>query len=167
MWIPVPYAEGWPEGITVDLVGSKYVAPTKATAKVPTPANPYTVFGAELPVTARTTDDVPDYVGLRVGLSGGALATDTSNEGRLTPANVFSVTGVTPDAVGAAGLKLSFTTADGGFTGSFTHSASNKLMPFAGVVLQKTQRAGGFFTFLPTGGVASPAAVGAVDVVVP
>jgi hypothetical protein len=69
--LAAPFAEGWEDGITVDLVGSKYVPVTKPTRTVPVPANPYTVFGPELPVTALMVDAVPDFVGLRVGIAGG------------------------------------------------------------------------------------------------
>ena len=79
------------------------------------------------------------------------------------PTNVFKVTG-TP---GAAGLKWVFTTGDGGFTGSFTHPVSDKAQAVAGVVLQKTRRAGGGIVFLPTRGSTTPAAVGTVGATVP
>jgi hypothetical protein len=161
--LPAPFEAGWEDGITVDLVGSKYVPVTKPTRTVPVPANPYTVFGPELPVTALTVDTVPDFVGLRVAIGGGGLTAETTDEGQLSPTNAFKVTG-TP---GAAGLKLVFSTADGGFTGSFTHPVSNRTQAVAGVVLQKTQRAGGGFVFLPPRGSTAPAAVGTVGITVP
>jgi hypothetical protein len=161
--LAAPFEAGWEDGITVDLVGSKYVPVTKPTRTVPLPANPYTVFGPEVPVTAFVVDAVPDFVGLRVELAGGGLQARTTDEGQLSPGNVFKVTG-TP---GAAGLKLVFATADGGFTGSFTHPASNKAQLVAGVVLQKTKRAVGGFVFQPGRGATQPAAVGSVEVTVP
>ncbi len=161
--LPAPFEAGWEDGIAVDLVGSKYVPVTKPTRTVPVPANPYTVFGSELPVTALTVDTVPDFVGLRVGIAGGGLTAGTTDEGQLSPTNVFKVTG-TP---GAAGLKLLFSTADGGFTGSFTHPVTNRAQPVAGVVLQKARKAGGGFVFLPPRGSTVPAAVGSVEVTVP
>ena len=160
--LPAPYEAGWPAGITVDLVGSKYVPVTKPTRAVPVPANPYTVFGPELPVTALELDAVPDFVGLRMEIAGGGLPAGTTHDGQLSAVNLFKVT--TP---GAAGLKLVFAPGDGGFKGSFTHPEGNRVQAFAGVVLQKTKRAGGGFMFQPGKGATEPAAVGSVDVTVP
>ncbi len=160
--LPPPFEAGWENGITVDLLGSKYVPITKPTRTVPAPVNTYTVFGPELPVTA-LVDDKPDFLELQVKIGGGGLTTRTTDVGQLSPTNVFKVTG-TP---GAAGLKLVFTKRDGGFTGSFTHPVSNKAQTVAGVVLQKAQRAGGWFMFQPTRGSTAPAAVGTVGIAVP
>lgn len=160
--LPVPYETGWSAGITVDLVGSKYVPVTKPTRAVPVPANPYTVFGPELPVTALELDAVPDFVGLRMEIAGGGLPAGTTHDGQLSAVNLLKVT--TP---GAAGLKLVFAPGDGGFKGSFTHPKGNRVQAFAGVVLQKTKRAGGGFMFQPTRGATEPAAVGSVEVTVP
>jgi formylglycine-generating enzyme required for sulfatase activity len=159
--LPAPFTAGWEDGITVNLVGAKYVPVTKPTRTVPVPANPYTVFGPELAVTALVADEVPDFVRLRVEMAGGGLAAGTTDEGQLLPGNVFKVT-----APGAAGLKLVFTPADGGFTGSFTHPLGS-LQPIAGVVLQKTKRAAGGFLFLPPKGSKAPAAAGSVEATVP
>ncbi len=161
--LAAPFAEGWEDGITIDMVGSKYVPVTKPTRAVPVPENPYTVFGRELPVIALGTDSTPSFVGLRVEIAGGGLTTGTTDDGQLSPSNVFKTMG-SPDA---AGLKLLFATADGGFTGSFMHPITNKAQAFAGVVLQKVRRAGGVFVFLPPRGSAAPAAVGSVEITVP
>jgi subtilisin family serine protease len=160
--VAAPYAAGWPEGITVDLLGSKYVPVTRPTPAVPVPANPYTVFGPKLPVTALVLDEVPDFVGVRLGITGGGLAAATTDEGQLSPLNVFKVT-----SPGAAYLRLVFAMGDGGFRGSFMHPVTNGMQPFSGVVLQKTKRAGGGFVFQPESGATIPAAVGSVEVTVP
>ncbi len=166
--LAAPYAAGWPEGITVELVGSKYVAPGVPTRTVPVPANPYGVFGPERPVNSVVTDTVPDLVPVELRISGGGLAGEIANVGRVNGLNVLSVTGpLVEGGALAAGIRWTVAARDGGFTGSFTHPVTNRAQTFAGVVLQKTQRAGGFFRFVPATGSSVPAGVGALYVEVP
>jgi hypothetical protein len=165
--LAAPYSAGWPEGITVDLVGSKYVAPGVPTRTVPVPANRYGVFGPELPVNSVLTDTVPDFVPVELRLSGGGLTQEIANSGRVSGGNVLSLTGVLGAGSLANGLKWTATASDGGFAGSFTHPVSGRALPFGGAVLQKTRRAGGFFVFQPSRGQANPAAVGGVEIRVP
>ena len=82
--------------------------------------------------------------------------------------DVLSVTGpLVEGGALAAGIRWTVAARDGGFTGSFTHPVTNRAQTFAGVVLQKTQRAGGFFRFVPATGSSVPAGVGAFYMAVP
>ncbi len=162
-----PYVAGWPEGITVDFVASKYVTPTTPTKTVPVPANPYSVLGAALPLNSVTTDAIPDFLTLNLALSGGSLTQGAGNVVKLAAANVVTILGAASGSQAAVGLKLAFVTADGTFSGSFTHPVSKKAVTFAGVVLQKQRCASGFFTFTPPTPVGAATTVGTVDVVVP
>jgi formylglycine-generating enzyme required for sulfatase activity len=155
--LAAPYGAGWPEGIQVDVAGSKYVPPSKPTAKVPNPANPYSVFGAELPVNASPVvwDDIPDQLVLDVDLALGGLAAGTRNEARLNATNRVTV----PADGGVSGLRLAFSAGDGMLSGSFTHPVTGKAMGFGGAVLQKQKRVAGYFLYAPAAGDASAGSV--------
>jgi hypothetical protein len=91
----------------------------------PVPANPYGVFGADVAVNTVVTDTVPDFVAVKIRLSGGALRAEMVNTGRVRGANALSATATVGAGSVVGGLKWAVTVADGGFTGSFTHPASN------------------------------------------
>ena len=111
---------------------------------------------------------MPDLVPVELRLSGGGLAGEIADVGRVNGLNVLSVTGpLVEGGALAAGIRWTVAARDGGFTGSFTHPVTNRAQTFAGVVLQKTQRAGGFFRFVPATGSSVPAGVGALYVEVP
>jgi len=137
------YKDGWPDGISMDLRASKYVAPTKATKTVPNPLNPNTVLGAEVVgVTAPSMN-------IQISLADGGIADPTLNNAALTAANLVTVLSAPAGSASANALKLTFTATTGLFTGSFTHPLSKKSLVLSGAVFQKTQQAGGCFQYTP------------------
>jgi formylglycine-generating enzyme len=161
---PAPYAAGWPEGITVPLVASKYVAPVAPSPAAPTPANPYGVFGPGVPVNT-VADAIPYFVPVDLVLSGGGLEGEAVLAARLSGANVLTPFGGIPQGSPFLGARWTFVARDGGFRGSFVHPATGKPVPFTGVVFQKTGRATGSFEFLPATG--PDASVGSAEVLLP
>ncbi len=164
--LAAPFASGWPDGITVDLVASKYVAPAKPSKTVPVPPNPYSVFGSALPVNAVLGDATPDFIGMQVRLTAGGLAGLTGNLASLNAVNGVTLLGALPEGTAATGLKLAYLTKDGSFIGQFTHPVSLRTVVFGGVTFQKQPRAAGFFPGVPTGP-AVEARPGAVNIVLP
>lgn len=117
------YPFGWPGGITADLIGSKFIAPAKVSAKNPTPPyllGTHNVIGLNSP-----TDVMISFAGL-------------SNDATVDAKNKVVVS--TSTAKLSATLKT-----NGTFFGTFNHPANGKPTKFSGVVLQKTRTAGGYF----------------------
>jgi hypothetical protein len=117
---PAGYVAGWPSGITVDFVASKYDK-TKG-------------FGL--------TNTALSGLSLKFAASGGNLASTLEGSPNLSTKNVLSVLKTTPN-----GIKLAprFTATTGAIAGSFTATGETRATTFAGVVLQKTNYASGFF----------------------
>ncbi len=138
------YPAGWPGGITTDFAASKYVAPQKATVKIPAPPNPGTVFGPGVPSAPNNTT-----ANIFISTAYGGLTTNTSNDASLDAKSKATILAATAGASGAAGLKTTFVSGTGGMSGSFTHPGLGKSVKFTGVVFQKTQTASGFFIYLP------------------
>jgi hypothetical protein len=139
------YVAGWPTGIDVNLLASRYVAPKAPTTAAPNPANPGTVLGPTvLPVTGSPTPNV------QIVLQDGGLVPAKTNDGRLSQNG--SLVALAMPSGGAADLTLSFSSASGIFSGSFTHPLTHKKTPFKGAALQKAAMAGGYFLNVPVAG---------------
>jgi hypothetical protein len=126
------YPNGWANGILVDAFGSKYVAPAAGETALSTTAN--------APVT------------LDVQLSGGALQTENSTAS-------LAANGQVTGSTSAFGLKLTFLNATGAISGSFAHPENSKTATLQGVVLQKSETAGGYFLNNPSTGTQQSGAV--------
>jgi len=121
------YRAGWPGGIQVDLLGSKFVAPNLI-AKTP--------LGND-PVTSPTVNGV-------FMLSDGGIVTPLSNN--LSIGTVSRATSLNAPAGGTAASSLVVSlSSNGNFTGSFKHPTWKTTPTFGGVVVQKTKTAGGYF----------------------
>ena len=147
--LAAPYKAGWPGGITLDLVGSKYVAPAKPSRAVPVPANPYSVFGPALPLNAVPGDAMPDALSMEVLFSGGGLAGPMGNRASLDIAHAVKPLGALTGVPAANGLRMAYKTQQGSFSGRFIHPVSGKAASFSGVAFQKQLRATGFFRGVP------------------
>jgi hypothetical protein len=117
---PAGYLAGWPNGITVDFVASKYDK-TKG-------------FGL--------TNTSPSGLNLKFAASGGDLANELEGTPNLSTKNVLTVLKTTANP---NKLTTKFTATTGALSGTFTVSGEKKATTFAGVVLQKSQIASGFF----------------------
>ena len=159
-----PYGAGWPGGIKVGLAASKYIAPARPTAAMPAPANPYGVFGPGVAVNM-VADAVPNFVSVELALVGGGLEREAVLAARLSGANMLTLDGEIPSGSPFLGARWGFSAKDGGFQGTFVHPKNRKIVPFAGVTLQKSRRAAGSFVFLPESGEGS--SVGMVEAVLP
>jgi hypothetical protein len=120
------YSGGWQKGIKVDFVGSKFVPPSLTGT---------TVLGND--------PTAPSNANALLTLSDGGLRKVLSSELSLNGDSEVTVLG-TPSG-GTATKDLIVTTSLSNFGGSFTHSTKGKTTVFAGVVLQKTQTASGYF----------------------
>jgi hypothetical protein len=117
---PAGYLAGWPNGITVDFVASKYDK-TKG-------------FGL--------TNTSPSGLNLKFEASGGDLANAVEGNPNLSTKNALTVLKTTANP---NKLTTRFTATTGALSGTFTVSGEKKATTFAGVVLQKSQIASGFF----------------------
>ncbi len=133
------YRSGWPAGVKVDLVGSKYVSPTLT----PLATRP-TLLG-NAPVPPATAPNA------QLTLSDGWLASTLANQ---LSVDVLNQVTVLDPVTGAPGLSVKLF-GQGLLFGSFTHSPSGQTTTFAGVVLQKSQTGSGYFFGAPPAG--SPA----------
>ncbi len=113
------YPDGWPRGILVNFIGSRYAKPN-GSAAIP-----------NLP--AMDADGNADVNLAEAGLL------DPLNLG----VNIDPKSKVTP--VGAGGLKLKIKTSNGAVSGQFTHPATGQTSNITGVILQKTGQGTGFF----------------------
>lgn len=127
------YPAGWPDGIGTDLVASKFVINPSASG-----LNALGIAG----VTTPTVNAV-------LTLADGFLITATSNDISVTPKNKSTVVGATSGLTGAEGLKLAIVPKTGATLGSFIHPGNGKMVPFRGVVFQKTHTASGYFLYFP------------------
>lgn len=124
------YPDGWPAGIGVDFVGSKFVSPAKGK----------TLFG-DVPA-------LPLVANALMTLSDGWLTNVLSNDLSLNARNKVTV----PASSGGA-QRLDVTLYGNGlFTGHFTHSPSGKTATARGVVFQKTRMGSGYFLGAPPSG---------------
>ncbi len=130
------YPHGWPNGITVDLVASKFITPVKPTAAKPVQPNPDTAFGAGV------ASAVPPAANFTVSLANGNLSAATSDDLSISGLNTIKV--VTA-AASAPSLKVTVTTTTGLLGGSFKHPLTGVVTPLVGVAFQKTNAAGGYF----------------------
>ncbi len=130
------YPNGWPRGITVDFVASKFAPP----------ASGATVLGAN------------SGAALEIDLTDGGLAATVNVDATITAPATIAITGANPQTV-----KVSLISATGALSGSFIHPGNTKSASFSGVVLQKSKSAGGFFLYTPATG--QPAVSGAVSIV--
>ena len=153
------YPTGWRNGITTDLIASKYLVPTKPTTKNPTPPNPNTVLGLSVPGAPSTTT-----ANIFITTADGGLPTNTSNDASLSAASKATVLAATTGSSGATMLKNTFVSAKGTMSGSFIHPGTNKVVKFSGVAYQKTNTASGYFLYLPPSLLGAPAESGAVGV---
>jgi hypothetical protein len=115
---PAGYSSGWPNGITVDFVASKYDK-TKG-------------FGL-----ANSSG-----LNLKFKASGGDLTSVIEGSTTLSTKNVLTVP---PATVNPNKLTTRFTATTGAISGSFTVPNQKTATVFAGVVLQKSNIASGFF----------------------
>lgn len=123
------YRSGWPDGITVDFLGSKFISP----AAIHSPLAGKTLLGIDPPTTATLT------------LSDGGLAAPLINQLSVNIKNTVTVTD--PDT-GAPKLKVKLGK-KGTFTGIWVNTPDIQPTPFEGVILQKTQNGSGFFLSVP------------------
>jgi hypothetical protein len=123
------YPDGWPTGITTEFRGSKLVSPRQ-----PTPANPAPVYLAG----THNILGLPSPTAVTLSFALGSLSFS-----QTATVNAQSV-------IGGAGPNLlaTLSVADGTLRGSFTQPPS-RIIPFSGVVLQKTHSAEGFFLLRP------------------
>jgi hypothetical protein len=150
------YAAGWPEGIELNLVASKYTAPARPTAKVPNPPNRNTVLGPAVPAPAAIT----------LFLEHGGLPSVLARRATVDAKQFVTVGGAVDGYSAANGLMCVFAASSGAIRGSFVHPGTGKAVSFAGVVFQKTQSAGGYFYYVPPRGApaGSVAEIGSITV---
>jgi formylglycine-generating enzyme required for sulfatase activity len=163
--LAAPYGAGWPGGISVGFAASKYAVPSAPTKRLPTPANPFGVFGSTVPVNAIPGDTAPDFVPVELSLSGGGLATPWVQEATVNGGNALALVGAVPEGSPFKAFKWTFAAADGGLKGTFVHPVTGRIVSFTGATFQKTRRAAGCFQFLPANG--AGASVGSVEAVLP
>lgn len=120
------YPAGWPDGIAIDLHGSKYEA---------TPGRPQVSGfpGIYAP---------PGMTNVRFSFSGGGLL---EGDPLGIAANVARDNRIAAVAPNAGQLTAAINALDGRIAGEFLHSTSGDFMRFTGVLLQKQRRAGGWF----------------------
>ena len=139
------YRNGWPDGISVDFLGSKFISPTANLS----PLAGKTLLGIAPPVTATLT------------LTDGGLTASLANQLTVNERNIVTVND--PDT-GAPKLKVKFGK-KGTFTGNWVNTPDAPPTPFEGVILQKTQNASGYFLGVPAGSpIGTPAQAGAVTI---
>ena len=131
LWFKAPnlkakcYQDGWPAGITTDLLGSKYVVPPKIA-----PASVVPDLGLE------DTDGNAKFT-----LTGDNLGVpDLSKALNISVKNKVRVLTVAEDK-----LKVTITGASGLMKGTFVHPVSLKPAPFQGVLFQAQKFGSGFF----------------------
>jgi hypothetical protein len=114
------YPNGWPDGILLDFIGSKFALPA---ASSNTPILP-------------GLDNLGDA---NITLSDGNLSTLVLPAGITTKNKVFF-------SSPPAGLRLKLTFSKSGLiSGSFVHPTNRKVTTFQGVVFQKQSQAEGYF----------------------
>ena len=126
-----PYPKGWPLGIGVDFVGSKFV---------PTDPNQSPLL-TQLGIPPALT---PTSANALLGLSDGGLADALNNQLSISPLNTVTVLGPPPGGIGAQGLSVTLWV-NGRFTGSFTHPHNGQTTGYQGVLLQKSKTGSGYF----------------------
>lgn len=139
------YPNGWPGGIDVDFIGSKYVSPA---------------------ITGTTPLGNAPAAGPANGLvefSDGNLPAALANLLAIPRAGTSTVLGAPAGGTAADSLRITLL-GNGLFTGSYMHPASPLPTLFGGAVLQKTQTGSGYFLAAPVGGLpADPRQSGRVD----
>lgn len=126
------YPLGWSEGVAVNWVGAKYVAPRRVTV---VDSNPGTVFGEDVkggPVSEAN---------LQMVLQRGGMPQDSAYSANLNASSVLTVLGASV----AEQLKVTFTSTTGCFTASFRHPVTGKMVTGYGAVSQKEKVARGYF----------------------
>ncbi len=123
------YPDGWPAGITLDMLAARYRAPQKG-------------------------DLTSAFPGLGVDNLVAGNATLTAADGKLTGnvvnnVNITAKNKVTNAPATDKDFKLTFTATTGTIKGSFTHTDTTK-PAFAGVLFQKGPTKGGYGYFLST-----------------
>jgi len=129
------YPAGWPGGILMDFVASKYIPPSLPTASNPTPLNPGTAFGNSVAVG----DD------LHIELAEGALPQPTKNTATAQAAGIIQVGAAAPGQQAAPSLTAKATTSTGRLSGSFRHPVSGLLVTYEAIAHQKTGVGSGYF----------------------
>ncbi|MEY5010420.1 MAG: hypothetical protein RLZZ253_1559 [Verrucomicrobiota bacterium] len=137
------YPDGWPEGIAMQVLASKYIAPAKATVRAPNPPNPNTVLGASVVGVAAPAAN------LQITLADGMLPDETLNTGALSALNAVTVYTAPEGTIGASQMRVTFVSSSGLFSGSFLHPVSKKTVTFSGAAFQKTGQALGSFLYMP------------------
>jgi hypothetical protein len=127
------YPDGWPDGIKVDFIGSKYVVPDRT-------ANQSVLPGLGL-------------VDLVEGNAGFMFSDANLVPTPFTKAvNVDAKNKITVISPGTDKLTATITASSGKIQGSFIHNASLKKTSFSGVVFQKQEMAAGYFLDPTEGG---------------
>jgi hypothetical protein len=132
------YRSGWPNGIQVDFLGSKFVVPARPTQTNPTPLY---VLG---------TDNILGLAGVPSPTAVTLVFADGGTQGFSKAAavdgrNKVIITG----PADALNLKATLAASSGYLTGSFKHPLNNKTVSFGGAVYQKLHTAGGYFLYYP------------------
>jgi hypothetical protein len=146
------YRSGWPGGIKVDFLGSKFVLPAKPTSTNP---NPPFILGTDNILGLR---GAPPFAPVKLVLADGGTP-GFSRNATVDARNKVAITDL-PDALN---LKAIFSTnpithiPTGKLTGSFKHSGNNKTVSFAGLVFQKLNEARGYFLYFPPKPAGQPA----------
>jgi hypothetical protein len=127
------YPDGWPDGIKVDFIGSKYVVPNRTANQSVLPGlSPVDLVEGNAGFTFADANLVPTPFTKAVNI-------DAKNK----------ITVVTP---GTDKLAATITAGTGKIVGSFIHNASLKRTSFSGVVFQKQEAAAGYFLDPTEGG---------------
>jgi hypothetical protein len=135
------YPKGWPNGIHVDFLGSKFLLPARRTPAHPSP--PY-VLGED------NILGLPAPSPVMLALIDGGI-TSTASIFKAATVDGKNKATITPPVDPLLNLKAAFPTditthvPTGKLSGSFTHPVSKKTVPFSGVVFQKLHTADGYF----------------------
>jgi hypothetical protein len=148
------YRAGWPNGIVIDFVASKFAQAAKPNAKNPSPhyvAGTHNILGFIA---------VPNPSPIKLAINYGGTA-GFSNGATVDVNSKIIIGAATAGDTVATRLTAAFTVSNGKLAGNFLHPGNNKTTTFSGVVLQKTHTAGGFFLYSPPkpSGLPTPAGI--------
>ncbi len=127
------YPDGWPDGIKVDFIGSKYVVPDRTANQSVLPGlNPVNLVEGNAGFTFADANLAPTPFTKAVNI-------DAKNK-------------ITVVAPGVDKLAATITAGNGKIQGSFIHNTSLKRTSFSGVIFQKQETAAGYFLDPTEGG---------------
>lgn len=138
------YPLGWPAGIKVDVLGSKFVVPERPTSTNPTP---FYLSGRD---NILGLPGAPTPTGVTLVLADGG----TPGISKAATVDAKNTVTIALPADALLNLKAAFPTditgrLTGRLSGSFKHSGNNDTVTFGGVVYQKLHTASGYFLYYP------------------